>query len=183
MSAVATSRVTHEQFFALCERSESGFEYVAGVVVAMARGSYAHAAILSRIGARMDAATTGGPCRSFTDSLSVYIDSADAIRTPDVVVACPPNVIKANQGLIDNPAILVEVTSPSTRAIDHSDKLREYASVPSVRHYVLVDSEAMHVQMFSRLEDGAWRLELLTRSEDSVVLPMLSLSLTLGEIY
>lgn len=183
MSTVATSRVTHEQFFALCEHSELGFEYVAGDVVAMARGNYRHAALVSELGRRIGNATQEGSCRSFTNSLSVYIDSADAIRTPDVVAACPPNVIDAAQGLIDNPVILVEITSPTTRAVDHSDKLREYASLPSVRHYVLVDSEAMHVQMFSRHEDGTWRLEFLTRPEECIVLPMLSLSLTLAEIY
>ena len=167
----------------MCERSETKLEYVAGVVVAMARGSYNHAALLSRFGARLDPATAGGSCRSFTDSLSVYVAEFDSIRAPNAVVACPPNVINASQGMIDNPTVLVEVTSPSSRETDRANKLREYASVSSLRHYVLVDSERVMVELFSRAEDGTWRFELMLEREEILRLPAIGFELPLAELY
>ena len=42
---------------------------------------------------------------------------------------------------IPDPIIVVEVLSPSSAAIDHGPKLSGYFSLPSVKHYLILDPE------------------------------------------
>ena len=183
MSAVAVRQVTPEEFFALAERSEQKLEYVAGRIVAQAKGSIGHGDLVTTIGAGLFNATSGGRCRSYTDSASVYIPLTDAYRTPDALVACPPNVVDRRRGIIDNPTVVVEVLSPGTKETDLSDKMREYASIPSLAHYVLVDSERMMVQTISRTPAGDWRIGFLSSPEDVLRLPEIGFEIPLAELY
>jgi Uma2 family endonuclease len=85
------------------------------------------------------AATACLPCEVFADGMAVRIDAGTTFE-PDASVVCgarrPDETIA-----IDNPVIVVEVLSPSTAAIDHGRKLSGYFSLPSVHHYLILDSE------------------------------------------
>jgi Uma2 family endonuclease len=46
---------------------------------------------------------------------------------------------------VSDPLIVVEVVSPSSRGIDAGVKLAGYFSMPSVRHYLIVDTDRQTV--------------------------------------
>ncbi len=81
----------------------------------------------------------GLPWRVYPDGMAIRID-ARATYEPDASVVCGPRV-SPDAIEIDNPVILVEVLSPSTAAIDHGPKLSGYFSIPSVQHYLILDSD------------------------------------------
>ena len=75
--------------------------------------------------------------RGFVSGPKVQID-ADTAFEPDVVVSCA----EVPDGLlVPEPLIGVEVLSPSTRDKDFTMKLAGYAGLPSVAHYLLVDTQ------------------------------------------
>jgi Uma2 family endonuclease len=81
----------------------------------------------------------GLPCEAFTDGLSVKIDAQTTFE-PDASVVCGPprpNDIIA----VADPVIVVEVLSANTAALDHGRKLGGYFSLPSVKHYLILDPE------------------------------------------
>jgi Uma2 family endonuclease len=55
---------------------------------------------------------------------------------------------------VPNPVVAVEVASPSTRKFDDTVKLAGYFSLPSVHHYLIVDSEGPPVIHYSRRADA-----------------------------
>ena len=63
----------------------------------------------------------------------------DSGRFPIVLTARSPAEI--HKAIDHADAIVVEVLSPSTAAIDHGRKLSGYFSLPSVQHYLILDPE------------------------------------------
>ena len=62
------------------------------------------------------------------------------VYEPDALVRCgaplPGDAIE-----VADPIIVVEVVSPSSRGVDRGVKLASYFSLPSVRHYLIVDTD------------------------------------------
>lgn len=75
------------------------------------------------------------------------------MRFPDATVTCSP--LAGHARLIPNPAAVFEVISPSSVHMDRLIKLREYHAVPSIRHYVLLEQDAIGLTLHTRHGD-AW---------------------------
>ena len=62
------------------------------------------------------------------------------VYEPDALVRCGPPLPGHAIEIVD-PIIVVEVVSPSSREVDRGVKLASYFSLPSVRHYLIVDTD------------------------------------------
>jgi Uma2 family endonuclease len=60
------------------------------------------------------------------------------------------------------PILIVEVTSPSTEAIDRREKLLFYQQMPSVQEYVIVSKHKIAVEVHRRQPTDAGLLIILT---------------------
>jgi Uma2 family endonuclease len=70
---------------------------------------------------------------------TVRFSSGKAVD-PDVLVHFGPPVPRGALE-VPNPAIVVEVLSPSTAKFDLSQKMQGYFTLPSVQHYVVIDPD------------------------------------------
>ena len=61
---------------------------------------------------------------------------------------------------VADPLILVEVISPGTRKVDTTQKLGDYFRLPSVRHYLIVNTSRRSVVHHERVEDGGVRTRI-----------------------
>ena len=149
-------RMTADEFIAWAmERPDGGrCELVGGEVVAMAPERLAHARVKARVfRALADAIERGAlPCEAFPDGVAVQV-SDDTIYEPDAFVRCGPPMPGEAVTVMD-PVIVVEVLSPSTRAHDAGAKLGGYFGMPSVRHYLLLDTKARLVIHHARAGEG-----------------------------
>lgn len=135
------------------------YELVRGEPVAMAPERSEHARIKARVWARLDEAIAalGLPCEAFPDGMTVRIDDTTAYE-PDAVVQCGPPVPK--DGLeVPTPLIVVEVRSPTSARRDAGLKLADYFRAPSLRHYLIVGTDAPLVIHHRRGEDGTITVE------------------------
>jgi Uma2 family endonuclease len=130
------------------------YELVDGEVVAMAPERVGHVRGKQRIfGALSEAiARAGLQCEAFIDGVVVQTGD-DTVYEPDGMVRCGPpltdDVVK-----VTDPIVVVEVLSPSTRAVDTGIKFTDYFRIPSVRHYLLVRAETRTVVHHARAADG-----------------------------
>nr|MCU0447259.1 Uma2 family endonuclease [Microscillaceae bacterium] len=60
------------------------------------------------------------------------------------------------------------VLSESTAAYDQSEKMRCYFTLPSLQQYVMVHSEKIDINTYTRTPENDWLLHLATQSEDKV---------------
>ncbi|MDC0720153.1 Uma2 family endonuclease [Nannocystis bainbridge] len=99
----------------------------------------------------------------------------------DLLVTCEPP--QPRQRIIHAPVLLVEVLSPSTQANDRNRKLPDYRQMPSVQEVLLIDSEAMHVELYRRFEGTRWLSEILREPTDLLHLESVGLDLALADLY
>ena len=72
---------------------------------------------------------------------------------PDALVRCGEPLGGDTVEIVD-PVIVVEVLSPSTSSTDYGQKLKDYFSLPSVAHYLVVDPEGRRVVHYTRQDDA-----------------------------
>ena len=137
-------------------------EFVAGEVYAMAGATARHNRIAGNLYIMLDAATRGTPCEVFMADMKIKVEAHRAFYYPDVLLACDPG---DDQPLYrSRPCLLVEVLSPSTAGIDEREKWHHYRDIPTLRHYLLIDSESRRVRLLSR-QDGGWLEQSLAEGE------------------
>lgn len=96
----------------------------------------------------------------------------------DLAVTCVPI---ANTPAVEEPFLLVEVLSPSTKAFDLQVKVKRYSALPSVEEIWLVDSERRWVQVWQRAGE-VWIVRIL-EGEESFDSAALGDRVTLDELY
>jgi Uma2 family endonuclease len=101
--------------------------------------------------------TAGLPCRALGDGVAVRVDPRSFFQ-PDASVTCAERV-DPDAVEVPNPLVVAEVVSPATRVRDHTVKLVDYFTVPSVQHYLLIETRRRLVLHHRR---GAER-EVVTR--------------------
>ena len=146
---------TADEFIAWALEQPTGhFELDNGIVVAMApeRASRNQAKLNAAIALRDAIGARGLPCRVMTDGMAVRIDDR-TVYEPDALVRCGPP-LPGDAIEVADPTIVVEVVSPSGRGVDRGVKLASYFLLPSVRHYLIVDTDKRVVIHHRRGDEG-----------------------------
>lgn len=181
-SATPHKPLTVEEYLKLEEESTLRHEYVGGTIYTHAGGTSRHNAIAVNIVALLWNAARAGPCRVYNSDMMLQA-AKDAFYYPDVMVVCGPNEAGEDALYQHSPCLVVEVTSPSTQAIDRREKLLAYRKLPSLRAYLIVDQQEMRVERHWRDEADQWWQAEIFRPEDVIPLPCPETELTLQQIY
>lgn len=125
-------------------------ELVDGVVTAMPPASDAHGRMTGNAWGEIDARLARRPpCRAQIEA-GIRI-SDETFYVADVAATCAP----PDQGkLVAEPFLVVEILSPSTRALDLGRKLDDYKGLPSVVEVWLLDSAKRRVTIWQREPEG-----------------------------
>jgi Uma2 family endonuclease len=153
---------TADEFIAWAAEQPTGrYELADGVVVAMApeRVNHTRAKFDAAIALRAAIKARGPACEALPDGTSVRIDQR-TVYEPDVLVRCGPRA-PGDAIEVTDPMIVVEVVSPSSRGVDTGAKLAGYFKLPSVRHYLVVNTESRVVIHHRRDEEGAIGVRVL----------------------
>jgi Uma2 family endonuclease len=169
---------TVEDFLAFEAQEPERYEFVDGIVRMMTGGSAAHSAIKLNAANALNAALGAGPCRAYIDDLKVV--TATAVMYPDVVVTCRP--LAPDDDRVPDPTVVVEVLSPTTESHDRIRKWRQYQTIPSLQHFVLVGQSERRVEVYSRTAEG-WEVKAVEPPENAVILKSIGAQLSLEAIY
>lgn len=169
---------TLDDYFAVEEGSPLKHEYWRGSILAMAGGTIGHNRIVRNVLVALATRLRGGPCEPFGSDMRVATPGG-LYTYPDVVVVCGPTQL-ARGDTLKNPALLVEVLSPSTRDYDRGDKLALYQEIASLREVLFVEPDDASVERLVRGEGGWDR----TRHTDGAVnLEAGNVSVPVGELF
>jgi Uma2 family endonuclease len=172
--------LTVEEYLAIENASPFRHEYVAGEMYAMSGETQRHNLVVGNVYDRLRAASRGGPCKVFIESVKVRV--GERIYYPDLAVDC--NGISQRDYVVERPCLVVEVTSPSTRRLDRAEKLDAYLRHPAIRAYLIVEQGVRLVDRHWRDERGEWQHATVDDSTDGrVPVPCPAAALTLDEIY
>lgn len=185
MSSQPTHKYTLEEYLALELASEEKYEFWNGEVFCMGGASLAHNRIARNIGTLVDTELRARGCQSFPADLRVKVPAYPPYRYPDLTALCGQPDIEQMSGLdvLINPALIIEVLSPSTEAFDRGDKFTYYKSIASFSEYILIAQHRPHVSQFVRQENGVWTFMEFNDLTESVRCASVPCVLALSEIY
>lgn len=84
--------------------------------------------------------------------------------------------------VVTNPAVVVEVLSPSTEGYDRGEKQKGYLALPSLRHLLFASQRKPRVELYTRQEDGSFRFEVLVAGGE-VSLASVGASFSVDTLY
>jgi Uma2 family endonuclease len=177
MTIATETRMTVDDFLAWAEVQHERYEFVRGRLVLMAGGSETQNDIQVNLLAALKARLRGGPCKPNGPDLLVRIDERTG-RFPDASVTCG----REGKNYITAPVAVFEILSSSTEAVDRGDKRRQYQSLASLHHYVLLAQDVVRAELFTRTEQG-WLFQEFEGPEAELPLPALGIALPLAELY
>lgn len=145
----APARLTPETFFAWEAEQPVRHEFYYGEVFAMAGGQPVHALLAARVIGQLHGRLRDG-CHAFSSDLAVELDAAGHFCYPDVTVVCGEMQLSRHGPAAVNPALVVEVLSPSTAAWDLGGKADAYRHLPSLHEIVFVATDRPHAHTLRR---------------------------------
>lgn len=157
--------------------SDSKHEYIEGQMYAMAGASKNHQRITLNISSIFKTHLKNTPCDTFASDIKVKIGDL-AVFYPDVIVDCEPET--ANEYYTEQPLIIVEVLSKSTRRMDETTKRRLYQTLPSLQEYVLIEQDIVDIEICRRSE--GWQPEHYFMG-DGIIFAAIELTVSVNDIY
>jgi Uma2 family endonuclease len=187
MATAAKPRLlTAEEFLAIVwDDPDAKAELDRGVIRIMrmmAGGNADHSRVQGNVFAALRVRLRGTGCRPHGPDMAVRINDY-SIRYPDVSVYCGKDAPEdGKKQAFDDPKLLVEVLSSSTRTQDFEVKLPEYMSLPSVDAILFIDPDVESVRLWQRV-DGRLREASSFAPGDTVELTSLSIDLSWNDIF
>jgi Uma2 family endonuclease len=184
MATQPKSFLTPEQYLEIERKADFKSEYFNGEMFAMAGAQRAHNQLVASLVRELGQRFRGRHCDVYPSDMRVYVKSTGLYTYPDVTAACGEQLFA--DGLTDtllNPSVIVEVLSPSTEAYDRGRKFEQYQSIESLREYLLVASDRMHADLYSRQPDGRWLLTSAHRPGDVLNLESVDAQILLSDLY
>jgi Uma2 family endonuclease len=180
MNAPLREPWTQAQFLSWAETQKIRYEFDGFQPVAMTGGNVGHSRVMRNLNFALRTRLRGGPFEPLGPDAGLETVNK-AIRYPDALVTC--SKVEDTDHLVPGVVIVFEVLSPTSGRIDRIVKVREYAAVPSIRRYVILESASVGLTVMEReAPDEPWRTSVLT-NDDVLRMPEIGIEIPLSEIY
>lgn len=182
-AAIKLDNILVEDYLAGEQVSPVRHEYLGGAVYAMAGGRIAHNRISGNGFGYLHGYLRGKPCQPYGPDMKIRVRLARETRFyyPDLSVVCRSN--PGDALFQDEPVVLMEVVSKSTRRVDEGEKRDAYLNIPSLMVYLVVEQEAAAVVAHRRGPNGGFTREVHAGLEAVVPLAEIGAQLPLTELY
>jgi Uma2 family endonuclease len=167
------------------ERNASGKnELMNGKIITMTGASLKHNRIVSNLIGNIYPFLKGKSCEVFPSDMRVNIPTTNSFTYPDLTIVCgKPELLDDHFDNLLNPAVIIEVLSPSTESYDRGNKFFTYQQIPSLKEYILVDSTSCTVQTIVKKDDGLWQFDTITNLSATLIIQSIGQSIVLGDVY
>lgn len=175
--------ITADEFLAIDFGTDKKFELDNGVIYMMTGGTEPHAWVQLNILAWLRTKLRGTGCRPYGSDMGLQVNDLD-IRYPDVAIYCaqPPRDELRNSKALADPAVVIEILSPSTTSFDQGTKLEEYKLIASVRTIAFVDPVNELCRTLERTGNTAWSDQMFS-GERGIDIPSLGITIPHDEIF
>ncbi|TVP57994.1 MAG: Uma2 family endonuclease [Nodularia sp. (in: Bacteria)] len=148
-------KMTVQEYLTWEPQQDIRYEYVNGKIFAMTGGTIPHNDIALNLYTALRPHLRAKGCRVNVSDVKVQVTPNSPYYYPDLIVSCDPQDLKAHK-FIQYPRIIAEVLSPGTSARDRGEKLSDYLKMPTLQEYLMIDSEKISVERYSRGEGRMW---------------------------
>jgi len=165
MIAQPSNYLTPVEYLEWEEKQDIKYEYVKGEVFAMTGGTVAHGTIAANLFYQLKNHLRGKGCRPFIFDVKLGLSEKGPFYYPDVMVTCDERDRNASK-IIKYPCLIAEVLSPGTEAYDRGEKFKNYRNLPSLKEYLLINSDKMYVECFRLSDRRIWELHSYNQDQE-----------------
>jgi len=185
MASLPKTFLTPEQYLEIERKAEFKSEYYNGEMFAMAGARRAHNLINGNLIRELGNQLRSRPCEVLPSDQRVLVSPTGLFTYPDLVVVCgEPRFLDGELDTLLNPTVIVEVLSPTTEAYDRGRKFQHYRTIESLRAYLMVSSDRIGAELYTRQPDNHWTLTAeASRLEDSFEIDAIGCRLKLADVY
>lgn len=172
------------EYFEGEEIAEYKSEYYHGEIFAMSGASFNHNVISMNVTSDLHGKLRDSSCFVLAGDMKIQIEEDDYYTYPDISIVCGDIEFGQNRDdIIENPLVIIEILSRSTRSYDRGDKFTAYRQIGSLRDYILIDQHTRHVEHFFKNKAGRWELEELRNPDDILKIRSVDAELSLKTVY
>ncbi len=145
MAEPAFKRMSVNEFIRWEDGTDTRYELVEGIPVAMAPPMPGHGMLAVALGGELRSALRPRrPCIVQAEAGIARPERDDTCYIADLAVTCDPP--RPGDRLIRDPILVVEILSPSTSVFDRQSKVPDYRRIPSVQEILLINSESVFAE-------------------------------------
>ena len=184
MGSAAINYITQEEYLNSERWAAQKHEYYKGEVFAMSGASIKHNTISTNCIALLANKLKGKNCRPFGSDLRIHIPANTLYTYPDISIICGEVLTTDDKfDTATNPTVSFEILSNSTRNYDKGIKFTLYREIPTLLEYILIDSEAIMVEKFSKNKDNSWTFTEFKAIDMKIRIETINEEITLSDIY
>ncbi len=181
ISDPALRPMTLDEFLRWSDGTDTHYELISGLPVAMAPPAEVHRALAVRLVSRIDGALASRrPCNAQIEAGIIRADRADSYFEADIAASCVP--IEFGRQAIESPFLVIEILSPGTERHDRRVKLPIYRQISSVQEIVLVASDSRYAEVHRRA-GAQWITEIIRGREALLVLTSVPIQVAFADLY
>jgi Uma2 family endonuclease len=179
--AYQKAKYSIEEYLAMEKESIEKHEYFQGEIFDRAGAGPRHNVIFSNLFGELAQRLKGKPCKPYGSDMRIHITKNSLFTYPDISIICGDIVPSPfDEDTATDPVVLIEIP---TKNYDRGDKFKLYRDIPTLKEYILVDSESINVEAFRLNKGGHWELEEYTSVCDTMSIPTVNVAVPLKEIY
>ena len=175
---------TIEEYLEMENVSTEKHEYYQGEIFAMSGGKSQHNIISKNLMIALGTKLKGKPCQPYGSDARIHIEKNTLFTYPDLSVICGDmKSLNNDDHNFLNPTIIFEVLSRSTRNYDRTTKFKLYRDIPTLKEYVMVETESIGIEAWQLNNTGQWELREYHSLGDVLLLPSVQVSIEVKDIY
>jgi Uma2 family endonuclease len=184
---------TEEEYLQMEKLSTERHEYYKGEIfqmpghgdlLAMSGAGNRHNIIFSNLFGSLCVKLKGKNCQPYGPDMRINIPENTLYTYPDISVICGElQTSKGDDESFVQPTVLIEILSPSTKNYDQGEKFRLYRDIPSLREYILIDTDIVRIYAFHINSSGHWELEEYKSLTGQLSLSSIQVIIPVAEIY
>ena len=176
--------ITQEEYLAVERLALEKHEFFEGQVFEMSPRSFVHTTILGNVTCSIHTQLKKTEYRVYGSMMRLHIPENTLFTYPDAAV------YKGKMQTVDEendnalyPIIIFEITSTDSSEYDRNCKFDLYKDIETLKEYILIDSEKIGIEKFTRNPDNTWLLTEFKTIESSFEITTISVKLSLSDIY
>jgi len=175
---------TVEEYLEMERASNMKHEYYQGEIFAMSGAGQRHNIIFSNVFGEIRPQLKYSSCRPYGSDMRMHIPENTLYTYPDISIYCgAPTTTDKEEDTLIHPTIIIEILSESTRNYDRGKKFKLYRDIPTLKEYILIDTEKICVEVFRINAHNQWEKQEYNKLQETVQLPAVNVFLPMKEIY
>jgi len=182
--AYGQQKISIEAYLEMENAASEKHEYYKGDVFAMFGAKLPRNTISTNLLMVLGQKSRGKKCKPFNSDQRIHIPANTLFTYPDISIICGEVITFNNDEYnVLNPTAIVEVLSRSTKNYDRGEKFKLYRDITTLKEYILVDSESIHIEVFWLNEKNHLELEQYNNVDAPLPIKAINENILIGDIY